>query len=61
VIAGGVLATTLVARSGAIGISGSACTAWLEVLVAADIIRTVAVSPTFRGVRVLAIIVLIRG
>ena len=32
----------------------------LEFLVAADIIRTVAVSPTFRGVGVLAIIVLIR-
>ena len=32
----------------------------LEFLVAADIIRTVAVSPTFQGVGVLAIIVLIR-
>ncbi len=32
----------------------------LEFLVAADIIRTVAVSPTFRGVGVLAIIVAIR-
>ena len=32
----------------------------LEFLVAADIIRTVAVTPTFRGVGVLAIIVLVR-
>ncbi len=32
----------------------------LEFLVAADIIRTVAVSPTFRGVGVLAVIVAIR-
>jgi uncharacterized membrane protein len=32
----------------------------LELLVAADIIRTVAVAPTFRSVGVLAIIVLIR-
>ena len=32
----------------------------LEFLVAADIIRTVAVEPTFRGVGVLAIIVLVR-
>lgn len=32
----------------------------LELLVAADIIRTVAVTPTFAGVGVLAIIVLIR-
>jgi len=32
----------------------------LEALVAADIIRTVAVTPTFAGVGVLAIIVLIR-
>ncbi len=32
----------------------------LEFLVAADIIRTVAVAPTFRGVGVLAIIVLVR-
>jgi uncharacterized membrane protein len=32
----------------------------LEFLVAADIIRTVAVSPSFRGVGVLAIIVLVR-
>jgi uncharacterized membrane protein len=32
----------------------------LEFLVAADIIRTVAVAPTFRGVGVLAIIVVIR-
>lgn len=32
----------------------------LEFLVAADIIRTVAVAPTFRGVGVLALIVLVR-
>ena len=32
----------------------------LEFLVAADIIRTVAVEPTFRGVGVLAIIVVVR-
>jgi uncharacterized membrane protein len=32
----------------------------LELLVAADIIRTVAVEPTFRGVGVLAVIVLVR-
>lgn len=32
----------------------------LELLVAADIIRTVAVTPTFTGVGVLAVIVLIR-
>jgi uncharacterized membrane protein len=32
----------------------------LEFLVAADIIRTVAVAPTFRGVGVLAVIVLVR-
>lgn len=32
----------------------------LEFLVAADIIRTVAISPTFRSVGVLAVIVLIR-
>ena len=39
---------------------GRAILLGLEFLVAADIIRTVAVSPTFRGVGVLAIIVLIR-
>ena len=33
---------------------------WLEFLVAADIIRTVALTPTFRSVRVLAVIVVIR-
>jgi uncharacterized membrane protein len=32
----------------------------LEFLVAADIIRTVAVSPTFRGVGVLAVVVAVR-
>lgn len=32
----------------------------LEFLVAADIIRTVAIAPTFRGVGVLAVIVLVR-
>ncbi len=39
---------------------GRAILLGLELLVAADIIRTVAVAPTFRGVGVLAIIVLIR-
>ena len=40
---------------------GRAILLGLEVLVAADIIRTVAVSPSFRGVGVLAILVLIRS
>lgn len=39
---------------------GRAILLGLELLVAADIIRTVAVSPSFRGVGILAIIVLIR-
>jgi uncharacterized membrane protein len=39
---------------------GKAILLGLEFLVAADIIRTVAVSPTFRSAGVLAIIVLIR-
>ncbi len=39
---------------------GRAILLGLEFLVAADIIRTIAVAPTFRGVGVLAIIVLIR-
>jgi uncharacterized membrane protein len=39
---------------------GRAILLGLEFLVAADIIRTVAVSPSFRGAGVLAIIVLIR-
>ena len=39
---------------------GRAILLGLELLVAADIIRTVAVSPTFRSVGVLAIIVLVR-
>ncbi|MCW2950246.1 MAG: hypothetical protein JWN41_1259 [Thermoleophilia bacterium] len=39
---------------------GRAILLGLEVLVAADIIRTVAVAPTFRSVGVLAVIVLIR-
>lgn len=39
---------------------GRAILLGLELLVAADIIRTVAVSPTFESVGVLAIIVLIR-
>ena len=39
---------------------GRAILLGLEFLVAADIIRTVAVSPTFRGVGVLAIVVAIR-
>jgi len=69
IVGGVVLATTLVARSGAAwdqrfreyrrGV-GRSILLGLEFLVAADIIRTVAVSPTFRGVGVLAIIVLIR-
>lgn len=40
---------------------GKAILLGLEFLVAADIIRTVAISPTFRGVGVLAVIVLIRS
>jgi uncharacterized membrane protein len=69
IVGGVVLATTLSARSGANwdqrfrdyrrGV-GRSILLGLEFLVAADIIRTVAVSPTFRGVGVLAIIVLIR-
>ena len=39
---------------------GKAILLGLEFLVAADIIRTVAVSPTFRSAGVLAVIVLIR-
>ncbi len=39
---------------------GRAILLGLELLVAADIIRTVAVSPTFRSVGVLAVIVLVR-
>ena len=39
---------------------GRAILLGLEVLVAADIIRTVAVSPTFESVGVLAIIVVVR-
>lgn len=39
---------------------GKAILLGLEFLVAADIIRTVAVSPTFRGVGVLALIVAVR-
>ncbi len=39
---------------------GRAILLGLEFLVAADIIRTIAVAPTFRGVGVLAIIILIR-
>ncbi len=39
---------------------GRAILLGLEFLVAADIIRTVAIAPTFRGVGVLAIIVAIR-
>lgn len=39
---------------------GRAILLGLEFLVAADIIRTIAVTPTFRGVGVLAVIVLIR-
>ena len=39
---------------------GRAILLGLEVLVAADIIRTVAVSPTFESVGVLAVIVLVR-
>ncbi|HEX8073800.1 MAG TPA: DUF1622 domain-containing protein [Thermoleophilaceae bacterium] len=39
---------------------GRAILLGLEFLVAADIIRTVAVSPTFRGVGVLAVVVAVR-
>lgn len=39
---------------------GKAILLGLEFLVAADIIRTVAVSPSFRGVGVLGVIVLVR-
>jgi uncharacterized membrane protein len=39
---------------------GKAILLGLEFLVAADIIRTVAVSPTFRGVGVLAVVVAVR-
>ncbi len=39
---------------------GKAILLGLEFLVSADIIRTVAVSPSFRGVGVLAVIVLVR-
>ena len=39
---------------------GKAILLGLEFLVAADIIRTVAVAPTFRGVGLLALIVLVR-
>jgi len=39
---------------------GKAILLGLELLVAADIIRTVAVSPTFAGVGVLAILVVVR-
>jgi uncharacterized membrane protein len=69
IVGGVVLATTLIARSRADwdqrfreyrrGV-GRSILLGLEFLVAADIIRTVAVSPRFRGVGVLAIIVLIR-
>jgi uncharacterized membrane protein len=69
IVGGVVIATTLIARSGADwdqrfreyrrGV-GRSIVLGLEFLVAADIIRTVAVSPTFRGVGILAIIVLIR-
>ena len=69
IVGGVVLATALIARSGADwdqrfreyrrGV-GRSILLGLEFLVAADIIRTVAISPTFRGVGVLAIIVLIR-
>jgi uncharacterized membrane protein len=70
---GGVLvaATFAVARIRSEGLSddayrrfrqslGRAILLGLELLVAADIIRTVAVSPTFRSAGVLAIVVLIR-
>ncbi len=39
---------------------GKAILLGLEFLVAADIIRTVAVAPTFRGVGVLAVVVVVR-
>lgn len=66
IVGGVVLATTLSLRSGADwdqrfreyrrGV-GRSILLGLEFLVAADIVRTVAVSPTFRGVGVLVIIV----
>jgi uncharacterized membrane protein len=69
IVGGVVLATTLVTRSGVDwdqrfreyrrGV-GRSILLGLELLVAADIIRTVAISPTFRGVGVLAVIILIR-
>jgi uncharacterized membrane protein len=70
VVAGLVLATALFARSAARRETdlvaeyrrhiGKAILLGLEFLVAADIIRTIAVSPSFRGVGVLALIVVVR-
>ena len=69
IVGGMVVSTALVARPNDRGDDlfrsyrrriGRSILLGLEFLVAADIIRTVAVSPTFRGVGVLAIIVLIR-
>lgn len=70
VVAGLLLATALLARDVARGAPelvagyrrnvGKAILVGLEFLVAADIIRTIAVSPSFRGVGILAVIVLVR-
>lgn len=73
VIVAGLLVATVLYLQGAIGRPaapdayrdfrqrvGKSILLGLEFLVAADIIRTVAVSPTFRGVGVLAIIVAVR-
>ena len=70
VVAGALLATVLALRmvmrkeAGAYEsyrrLLGRSILLGLEFLVAADIIRTVAVTPTFRSVGVLAVIVLIR-
>lgn len=72
VLVGGLLvATVLLVRTGLGGQAGSAYREFrqrvgrsillgLEFLVAADIIRTVAIEPSFRGAGVLAVIVAIR-
>lgn len=73
VVVGGLLLATLLFAQAALGKVdsgsnyrlyrqrvGKAILLGLEFLVAADIIRTVAASPSFRGVGVLAIIVLVR-
>jgi uncharacterized membrane protein len=70
-IVGGILVATASAAANRAGSGGERLRRWrrsigaaillgLEVLVAADIIRTVAVDPTFQSAGVLAVIVLIR-